>query len=1383
MSVKKLYSFVILFLGLTCNLNAQIITTFAGNGGFGNTGDGLPATAATLAVCNAVAADLAGNVYIASSNVIRKVNTAGIISTFAGTGTAGFSGDGGAATAAKLNNPTGLVADAAGNIFIADNDNQRIRKVNTSGIISTVAGNGTSGYTGDGAAATAATFSHPYGVAIDPTGVLFITDKDNHVVRQVNTSGIISTIAGTGVAGFSGDGLFATSAQLNEPAGICLTKSGLIVVADHENARLRAFIPGDRMSTIAGNFMPGYGGEYVPATSAYIDKIWGVNVDDAGNIYIPDALNYRVRKIGSSSWIYTIAGDGTNGSTGDGGSPLSARVSRTTSVAVDAHNNVYIADADNFKIRMLPCPGGPPVVTPISGSAPFCQTAFITLTNSTTGGGWYSSDPSIATVGVLTGKVTGVAGGTATITYTVTNGCGNTSVITAVTVNPLPNPGVITGKSAICTTTPATLSNAVTGGKWTSATGIATIGSSSGIVTGVAPGVTTISYAVTNACGTTYATHTLSVSSVAPTVGAISGSSTTCVYMGNTLTNPTSGGVWSSSNTTVAYAGVGGLVAGVAPGTATISYSIINGCGSAIATKAVTVPTFYVGENFISTVAGTGISGHSGDDGMGTGAKIRGAGYMTRDRAGNTYFTDPNSWAIRKLNTAGVITTVGATTYYPAGIAVDTMGNIYVGENAPFPTSLYGITKISPAGISSPFVPATSGLGTIEGLGIDKAGNIYFSNPGNLRVMKVTPAGVMSLFAGKGTTGYSGDGGPATAAELNNPNGLVVDATGNVYFADNGNAVIRKVNTSGIISTVAGNNVSSYSGDGGPATAASLYRPTDVAVDTVGNMYISDMYVIRKVNSAGIITTWGGGVSSYIYAGDDVPATTAPMANTGIVADKIGNLYLADGYNYRVRKIAISTIGKVTGADTVCVSATTPLTHSGIPTGGTWGSTNTTIATVTSAGVVKGVSKGSVMVYYSVTNTCGSGYAVKDIYVNDILKPTITGTATVCKSATTTLSASDAGGTWTSSDITVATVVSTGDVTGVKKGTAVITYSLANSCGIGRAMQTVTVNDIPATPTITGPATVCQGTTISLTGAAPGGTWDSDNLSVASVSSSGIVTGVNGGSANISYTLTNSCGWSLVVKPVTVLTKPTVSSITGATTVCETQTMTLSNSTPGGVWASAVPSVASVDAAGTVTGIAPGIGGIDYSVTNTCGTTTISKSITVDPMPNAGTIDGPATICVGSTKLFSQTVTGGIWGTDNSAIATIGATGDATGISAGTVNITYQVSAGVCINHATYPITINDCPDYTGVHNTAGFAGQFIISPNPNNGNFSLLLTSASTENVHIIITDIVGRVVAEANTTTNIPIQLGLNQPAGVYLVSALTNNLKITTKIVVKE
>ena len=332
-----------------------MITTVAGTGVGGYSGDGGPAIAAQLNSPQSVTVDGTGNLYIADTqnHRIRKVDTSGVITTVAGTGAGGYSGDGGSATAAQLDYPHGVTVDGTGNLYIADTHNHRIRKVDTSGVITTVAGNGVGGYSGDGGAATAAQLNSPQSVTIDDTGNLYIADRNNHRIRKVDISGVITTVAGNGAGGYSGDDGSATAAQLNNPFGVTVDGTGNIYIADTQNHRIRKVDTSGVITTVAGNGAGGYSGDDGSATAAQLSYPYGVTVDSAENLNIADTYNHRIRKVDTSGVITTVAGTDVAGYFGDDGSATAAQLYYPTGVTVDGTDSLYIADTQNHRIRKV----------------------------------------------------------------------------------------------------------------------------------------------------------------------------------------------------------------------------------------------------------------------------------------------------------------------------------------------------------------------------------------------------------------------------------------------------------------------------------------------------------------------------------------------------------------------------------------------------------------------------------------------------------------------------------------------------------------------------------------------------------------------------------------------------------------------------------------------------------------------------------------------------------------------------------------------------------------------------------------------------------------------------------------------------------------------
>ena len=335
-----------------------VIGTVAGNGGSTATGDGGPAISASFHP-DGVTVDSAGNIYIAdqNNNRIRKIDINGIITTVAGNGSTQFTGDGGPAVSstvyiAAMHN--GLAVDAAGNLFIADDGHHRIRKVDTKGVITTVAGNGSQNYSGDGAAATKASLYRPAGVAVDAAGNLFIADTNNFRIRKVDTSGVISTIAGNGAIAYTGDGGPAINASFSEPTGVALDAAGNVYVADRGSANVvRKIDRAGIITTVAGNGTVGFSGDGGAAINAQFSDLRSVTVDSGGNLYLADYGNHRVRKVDTSGIVTTVAGNGSNAANnGDGSPPTSANV-LPADVAFDTAGNYYIADWGHNLIRKV----------------------------------------------------------------------------------------------------------------------------------------------------------------------------------------------------------------------------------------------------------------------------------------------------------------------------------------------------------------------------------------------------------------------------------------------------------------------------------------------------------------------------------------------------------------------------------------------------------------------------------------------------------------------------------------------------------------------------------------------------------------------------------------------------------------------------------------------------------------------------------------------------------------------------------------------------------------------------------------------------------------------------------------------------------------------
>ena len=667
--------------------------------GIRRVGDGGVASSADLQFPSDVAVDGAGNLYIADreNNRIRRVDASGIITTIAGTGEAGFSGDGGLAVAADLGYPYEVAVDGAGNVYlISETDDHRIRRVDPSGIITTIAGIGEAGFSGDGGRGGSAQLDRPRGVAADKAGNLYIADTGNNRIRRVDPSGIITTIAGTGEAGFSGDGGPATEAMLKWPPGVAVDDAGNLYIADTGNNRIRRVDASGTISTVA--------------ELSY--SVANLAVDRAGNLYF-STWPHLVRRVDPSGTIVTVAGTRffhtwRGGFSGDGGPAVAAELHYPLGLAVDSVGNLYIADSDNFRIRRV--------------------------------------DP----LGIIT---------------------------------------TIAGRGDL-------------GFSWDG--GLAQLNHPHDVAVGAA--------------GNVY----------------IADRGNNCIRR--------------------------------------MDFSRI-----------------------ITTIAGACSSGggYWGDNGPAVAARLSLPSAVAVNGPGTLYIADTENQRIRRVDASGKITTVAGSGEYG-----------YSGDNGP----------ATQAQLKRP-----------EGVAMDSAGNLYIADRENNRIRRVDASGIITTVAGAGEPGFKGDGGPATEAQLDNPTDVASDSAGNLYVADRGNSRIRRVDPSGKITTIAGTGVRRYSGDGGLAAAAGLSDPIGVAVDGLGNLYIASWNRIRRVDPSGTITTIAG-IGERGYSGDGGPAVLAQLYDPRDVAvDGAGNIYIADSGNNRIRLLTLSlppiTLRAPTGLTAMAVSS------------------------------------------------------------------------------------------------------------------------------------------------------------------------------------------------------------------------------------------------------------------------------------------------------------------------------------------------------------------------------------------------------------------------------------------------------------------------------
>ncbi len=1367
--------------------HSQTISTYAGTGVAGYSGDGGLATAAKLSFDSRMAIDASGNIYIAdqNNNAIRKINSSGIITTVAGTGIASYSGDGGPATAANLNKPYAVDLDAAGNLYIADTYNQRIRKISTTGIITTIAGNGTAGYTGDGGPATAAEFSIPGYFRIDPAGNIIVADNGNQRVRKINTSGIVSTIAGTGVSGFSGDGGMATAAKISYPQGIGLDAAGNIYIGDANNQRIREINTGGIIFTVAGNGTAAYGGDGGPATAAELNTPQDIYFDAAGNMLFTDTGNDRVRKISTTGIITTIAGNGVASYGGDGGPATAAELLDPNSIRFDAAGSMYIADAGNNRIRKVPAIDYAPHFTgghiqtlsvcenstadPINSllavidsdagqtetwsivTAPAHGTVVVTYSTTSTGGiltptglsytptagysgtdvfkvrvtdgiasdttqinvvvnalpsagtilgastvcagssislsdssatTWNSTNTGIATVSG-SGVVTGVAVGTVTIICIGGNSCGSDTAYHTITVNPTPLPPNII-PNPICVGSSTPLTDGTVGGVWSSSnSGVASVDTLS-TLTANTTGTATITYLLTTGCFST------KVVTVSPTPSAILGVKTVCIGLTSQLTDAVAGGTWSSTTPAVASISLGGLVSGLSVGTTTISYSI----GSCYATAIVTVtptPTI-TGKNTLCVGSADTLAGPAGSTWSSSNTAV-----ATVSSAGLVFGLSAGVATITCVASTGCIATLTITAN-PSPTPISGGVGVSVGSTLPL-SDATGSGTWSSSNVAIATVGSTTGIVTGVSSGIVI---ITYTLPGGCYVThSVQVSGVTFV-------------GPinGTASVCVGSSRTLSDTTSGGHWSSSNTAVATVGSSSGIVIGISpGTSTISYTV--GTTSASIIFTVYAVPTAITGSLSVC-VGATTALTDAVAGGTWSSSSSNAtvtsvgVVTGAITGTATITYSNGGCLASAIVTVYPAPA---------------ISGTETVCVGGTTTLTATGSIS---WSSSNTSVATISATGIVTGIATGTATITCIVSTGCSTTTTVTVNASSPIIP---TGAVSICLGSTAGLTDATGGGTWSSSNAGVATVGGTGIVTGVAIGTSTISYVLSSGCS---ATKIVTVNNAPVAITPHNPS-VCLGSTLLLTDATSGGTWTSTVTGVATVSTGGLVTSLAAGITEIDY----SIGTCIARDTFTVLSGP--AAITPSpVTLCLGSAASLSDATTGGTWSSSATGIVSVTIGGAITSHAIGTATISYTI-GSCSATTI---VTVNAAPGAISPASPS-VCAGSSVTLTDATTGGTWSSSNTAVATV-AGGVVTGITAGTSTISYAI--GTC--YSTTLIIVNPVPTTITGASTVIAGSQITLSDATTGGTWSSSNTAIATVGATGIVTGVTAGTVTIYYTT-----------------------------------
>ncbi len=804
-----------------------------------------------------------------------------MVSTLAGADLGGADGTG---VSARFNMPGGVAVDAAGVAYVTDL-NQRIRKVSPTGVVTTLAGSTTGFADGTGSGAN---FFSPTGLAVDSMGNVFVADTRNHRIRKVTPAGLVTTIAGS-TEGFA-DGT-GSAAQFAWPQGIALDPEGNVIVADPVNHRIRKVTPAGVVSTVAGSFPGDADG---PAATARFYHPSGVAVGSDGTIYVADRLNYRVRAISTAGQVTTLAGSMMGGS--DDGAGSAARFWSPEGIAVDAADNVFVADTGNSRVRRV-TPGGQ--VTTVAGwddgmvngsgeLARFRRPVALAVDHL---GRIIVADTNNHRIRRIAPNQSSEVSGVGSVAVALVAAPQTTSVSRQGTVS-------VGGQLVTVTQAAGTPTFSIDRTSWNvSASG----------------GETTIVLSASLDDVPWAAVSHASWLSVSPTAG------TTSATLAITAAPQTAPDVRVGSVTiagqsvVVTQAGASVFVVtplswNVGPGGGAQLLTVSSSLDDAVwtATSSATWLMLPPDATTVTTLAGS-VFGFA--DGLGSASRFAHPSLgIAVDASGVLFVSDTLNSRIRRISADGLVSTLGDPTGValhmtsPAGIALEADGSLLVAEE-------YGhrLRRVSPGGVvttvaGSPMAGNADGIADAarfyapSGVALDASGTIYVADTGNHRIRKVTPEGMVSTLAGS-TEGFAD--GAGAAARFSHPRGLAVDASGNVFVADRNNHLIRKVTSDGMVTTFAGSTAGM--GDG-PAAEARFSWPSGVAFDASGDLFVADdgNHAIRRVSPDGMVSTVAG---STMGDADGSGWAASFRGPTGVAVDANGDLVVADTRNSRIRKV------------------------------------------------------------------------------------------------------------------------------------------------------------------------------------------------------------------------------------------------------------------------------------------------------------------------------------------------------------------------------------------------------------------------------------------------------------------------------------------------